>query len=489
MYDRIKALIMKKMNLIYGMLFLVFFTSCSNWLDVDLVNEVEESKLFKSEQGFREALAGVYSKMSKKEMYGCQWTYGAVDVLAQTYDYIGMYDKYKQLRDYEYKLEEVKDMIDPMWGDGYATIAMINNILNWEQKQGNVLKEEVRRQIKGEALALRAYVHFDLWRLFAPDIKLDAQARKLPYNRVFGVEIPPLCSSAEFLEYCLADLNEALGLLADDPIMSVVPYELGESTKDEADLYVARMNYYAVKALMARVYITRGSQEDRLKARTLAQEVIDSKKFALLNYRKSFPESKDQWDILFSDEHIFSLRNPKIKEYSKEVNYVAVGPTSNGNLQMYSGYLGEVFDGNNNDIRGARWIDGVKLLKYYMTENNNKNFTPKVPMIKLSEMYLIVAESWLKEDIAKAQAQVEELRKTRFIGDGEDYKLTAFSAEVLLAEMRREYLCEGQMFFTYKRLNHDILRRSTPKGDVPASNDVFVLPIPENELENGGRSL
>lgn len=78
---------MRTRNILYGFIFLFFLTSCNNWLDVDLVNKVEESKLFKSEQGFREALAGVYSSMSKANMYGRRLTYGVVDVLAQTYDY------------------------------------------------------------------------------------------------------------------------------------------------------------------------------------------------------------------------------------------------------------------------------------------------------------------------------------------------------------------------------------------------------------------
>lgn len=478
---------MKRINIICVAFFLSVFTACSNWLDVDLVDKVEESKLFKSEQGFREALAGVYSKMSKKEMYGCRLTFGALDVMAQTYDYIGIYQRYQHLCDYEYDVEGAKIIVDSMWADGYHTVAMVNNILNWEEKQGNVMSDEVRRQIKGESLALRAYLHFDLWRLFAPDYKLDAKAKKLPYNRVFGVSLPALCSGEEFLSYCLADLEEALVLLENDPIMSVVPYQLGDT--DEADLYVARMNYYAVKALMARIYLTRNAAGDLLKARTLAMDVIDSKKFALLDYVKSFPESRDYWDELFSDEHIFSVRNPKIKEYAKANHYATSDFATNGNLQMYSNYLSDVFDDNNNDIRGARWINGVSVAKYYMSDNNNKHFVPKVPLIKLSEMYLIVAETYLQEDPETARQWVEKLRKNRFIGDGVDYQLSSFSEEVLLAEMRREYLFEGQMFFTYKRLNHDIIRRSTPKGNVPASNEVFVLPMPEKEQEAGNRNV
>lgn len=480
---------MKKANIINRVFFLFLFSACSNWLDVDLVNKVEESKLFKSEQGFQEALAGVYSKMSKAEMYGSRLTFGALEVMAQSYDYIGMYHRYTELCDYEYKVEKAKIIIDSMWADGYHTIAMVNNILGWEQKQGDVMKEEVRRQIKGEALALRAFLHFDLWRLYAPAYQQDPQARKLPYNRVFGVDLPALCSSKEFLDDCLTDLKDALSLLEEDPILKVVPYALEGNSKDEADLYVARMNYYAVKALMARIYLTRNDAGDLQRARELALEVIGSNKFALLDYGKSFPESRDYWDVLFSDEHIFSVRNPKIKIYAKGNHYVASGPTLNGNLQMYANYLSDMFDGNNNDIRGARWIDGVQVVKYYMSENNNKHFIPKVPLIKLSEMYLIVAESYLQENPEKARQWVEDLRVRRFIGEGEDYKLSNFDEEVLLAEMRREYLFEGQMFFIYKRLNHDIIRRSTPKGDVPASNEVFVLPMPESEQEAGNRNV
>ena len=48
--------------------------------------------------------------------------------------------------------------------------------------------------------------------------------------------------------------------------------------------------------------------------------------------------------------------------------------------------------------------------------------------------------------------------------------------------MRREFLGEGQMFFQYKRLNTNILN---VLNEVPASNEVFVLPLPEGEIEYG----
>jgi len=473
---------------------LLLLNACSNWLDVDLINEVEEGKLFKSEQGFREALAGIYSKMSKEELYGAELTFGVVDVLAQTYDYSNMLAGYRSLADYKYDEQDSKARIESLWGQGYYTIALVNNLLNYEQKQGNVMPEKVRKQIRGEALALRAWMHFDLWRLFAPSYGQDAQAKKLPYNRVFGVEIPPLCTSEEFLKYCIEDCNEALKLLENDPIHDVQPYlcsdESGSDRYKESDQYVARINYYAVKGLLARIYLTRNMAGDKKLARDLAEEVIASQKFALLDYKRSFAtDNEDNWDILFADEHIFSLRNKKIRDYSESHHRVSFGQNT-GNLQMSSDLQSEVYNGSANDIRFNRWIveSGTNLRKYYLSEENAKNITPKVPMMKLSEMYLIAAEGWLEEDEAKARELVETLRKTRFIDAGGEYELPSLDAESLLAEMRREYLCEGQLFFTYKRLHHDILRRMAP-GDVKADNKVFVLPIPEVEIENGNRNL
>ena len=49
---------------------LALCTSCSDWLDVKPKTNVEEEDLFKNEQGFKEALTGIYIKMSETQLYG-----------------------------------------------------------------------------------------------------------------------------------------------------------------------------------------------------------------------------------------------------------------------------------------------------------------------------------------------------------------------------------------------------------------------------------
>ena len=52
-------------------------------------------------------------------------------------------------------------------------------------------------------------------------------------------------------------------------------------------------------------------------ARQFAEEVIDSGSFRLLESDHSINVPKERQDLLFSDEHIFSLRNKDIREYAK----------------------------------------------------------------------------------------------------------------------------------------------------------------------------
>ncbi|MFR1240473.1 MAG: hypothetical protein ACLSDJ_04840 [Butyricimonas faecihominis] len=59
---------------------LLLCCSCNSWLDVDLKNQMEEHKLFSSEAGFREALAGVYGKIVGSDMYGQDLIFGVLDV-------------------------------------------------------------------------------------------------------------------------------------------------------------------------------------------------------------------------------------------------------------------------------------------------------------------------------------------------------------------------------------------------------------------------
>ncbi len=57
--------------------------ACNDWLDVQPKSQVEDNEMFKSETGFKEALAGVYSSMLSNSTYARELTYGAIGVMGQ----------------------------------------------------------------------------------------------------------------------------------------------------------------------------------------------------------------------------------------------------------------------------------------------------------------------------------------------------------------------------------------------------------------------
>ena len=473
---------MKRLYIFIGLLFSL--TSCNDWLDVELDNKVDDDKLFNTAEGFKEALAGVYSSMSKSSMYGGRLTMEYVDVLAQYYNSNSTYEYWE---DYDYENSGCRSIISGMWNNLYSCISQANCILEWADKNAGVLSESDRNQIRGEALALRAFLHFDLYRLFAPDVKWAQNAEGIPYNKEFGVSLPPMYSTKEVVQLVINDLLEAEKCLQNDPIQNVVPYMIRTSTsagdvvdkaaKDEMDKFVARVNLYSVKAMLARAYQARG---EYVAAVSKAKEVIDSGKFRLLE-ATSIDQSENMVDLLFSDEHIFSLRNKELSTYTKSIFKETSGGTTA--LRMEGSY--NLYDGNQDDFRYSKWYVDFDFIKY--VPDSNSIFTTKVPLIKLSEMYLLIAECTYDTDPDEARRYVNMLRRHRIRGNQEGAGDWMYlSREDIFKEMRREYIGEGQMWFAHKRNRLNLSGGLT--GTIEASDDIFVFPLPDAEIESGNRN-
>ena len=151
-----------------GLLFLCL--GCNDWLDVRPKSQVKESDLFESESGFRDALTGIYVLMGRSESYGGQRTMGLMDMVAQTYTDVPY--ELEGIVSYNYKLDAVKALIDTLWNTSYNAIANCNYLLRNIAEHGDVMGDDLRALVEGEALALRAFLHFDLLRGYAPSYKM-----------------------------------------------------------------------------------------------------------------------------------------------------------------------------------------------------------------------------------------------------------------------------------------------------------------------------
>lgn len=453
--------------------------SCNKWLDIDLADKVTEEKLFSTPQGYEEALAGVYSTMASPSLYGRNLTMETIDLLGQYYSFDGVSPTYDKLKAYDYEDAASQSKLLSIWRSMYSAIGGSNNIIKWASNDSEVLTPELKNRVLGEAYALRAFLHLDLARMFCPDVKLNPKDQGIPYNIQFGVSLPPMYTVEEVYQLIFNDLKTAETFLENDPIIQVKPYEL--STKNESDKFVARINLYSVKALLARVSLIRGDKTNAIK---YAQEVVSSGKFRLLNFT-SADKSEKEIDILFSDEHIFSLRNKNMSDYTKQLHYPEITATSTRFALLPFVNISTVYESNNDDIRNIKWFNVTNGNFAKFNVDNKELFFPKMPMVKLSEMYLILAESYLGKDDAKALEYINTLRDHRIRNNSHWGYLTI---EYIVQEIKREFVGEGQLWYAHKRLNMGVPTSSGTVGVVAPSNTIFVFPMPLKEIETGNRN-
>ena len=170
---------MKKVILSLGVCFF-FLTSCDKWLTIRPENEIEKTKLYETEEGFWQALNGLYSIMGSN--YGPTGHLQCSDVEFLASIWIACSESVEQrLIDHQYKDADADSRLADVFLNQYNMIAHANTILEY-LKQQDFLPERSYNIIKGEALGMRAMLHFDLIRLWGPmPNNVDASYRYLPY--------------------------------------------------------------------------------------------------------------------------------------------------------------------------------------------------------------------------------------------------------------------------------------------------------------------
>ncbi len=454
----------------------VLTTACNDWLDVQPRSQVEDTELFKSESGYKEALAGVYSSMVSTSTYTKELTFGFIGVLGQEWDYYYA-QQYDDAAKYDYDAALPINFIRGIWQKNYEGIANLNNLLNHIDENKKLFSADNHDVIKGEALALRAFLHFDLLRCFGVSYAVDPNKPSIPYSTALSYRVFPQRSVHEVAEAVINDLEEAEDLLyKSDPI--VTGREISES--DDNGYLINRqlhLNYYAVKALQARVYMWMGEYQNALEA---ANEVIQSNVFAWA----TVAQLQAGYDKSLATEQIFALNNLTIKA---DVADKFFADDSQYSFAVTRDRLLEYFENATQDYRytflfksgTATHANYRYSTKYDMPSGNNTYYMYKMPLIRIAEMYLIKTEAQYRLNHADASLNtINILRIARNLP-----ALAEWPADFNLAmiqEYRRELIGEGQLFFLYKRLNIPVIQHSDVNV-VETKAYTFPLPITETE--------
>ena len=236
--------------------------SCSDWLKVSSEDRIMENDLFRTSHGFMTSLNGIYIDLLNSSLYGKTLTWGMPDILAQYYTCREKDHAYSSLATFDNVSKN--SAVSGTWSRSHTLLNNVNTLLEHCESDRDVLDDTYYHIIKGEALALRALLNFELFRIFGPSYNGDKESECLPYALTSETKVNPLLPAKEIARLIMEDLKNAEELLAGyDPVI-----EEGVVWADEPDGGVndmryrsMRLNYYAVQALIARVALYGGDKE------------------------------------------------------------------------------------------------------------------------------------------------------------------------------------------------------------------------------------
>lgn len=354
------------------------------------------------------------------------------------------------------------DVLAP-WKNGYQVIARANKILNGidDVPVKNDSEKQKRTSLKGELLAIRAYVHFDLYRVYGNTAIYNPEALAVPYMKESKTSSQP---SRPTTEAFFIDLwNDITTAEASSP--------------SDSDI---RMGITALESLHARVALYTQKYDE---AADYASRVIDKRTLSSIY---DYPQI---WTDTSVGEVIFKLKRTNISSIRPGDLFFNIN--SDRLLFTASQELEDMYD-QDNDVRFDTWFgsdeietdDPNSVISKYEGSNDIQNLND-VKVFRVSEMYLIRAEALLSEKGFNSQSvnDLNALRNNRI----EDYVPETFSNNAqklfaaILDERYKEFPYEGQRYFDFKRLGMAI-NRNGGEETLDATSKHYYIPIPQSEV-------
>ena len=290
----------------------------------------------------------------------------------------------------------------------------------------------------------------------------------IPYVDVYTNVARPQLTVKEVLEKVKTDLLAAKGLMKGLEVFK----GLMESSDPQYNRG-QRMNYYAVTALLARVYLYGNERELALAQ---AKEIIGEVNGENPTSYELANSSATSGNPMFSSELIFTLDVQKLKDLS-EVYFTENSNSVSSILSMSSSGKANIFNsgGLESDFRSSWMTLGTDGDSYVLGKYKDMKY---IPMFKLSELYLIAAETATGSE---AYGYLNKLRNHRGLAN---VAPTADLEDNIFQEYRREFIGEGQMFFYYKRKVMQVIGADNNIA-IKNPNAIYNLPIPTNEVDFG----
>lgn len=416
----------------------LFLSSCGNdWLDeMRPENAVETEKSLNTPTEAEYALNGIYNQIRRYEYRGARYTFYAD---ATSEDMQARNDTKRVAKYYLFQLNAVNSP-SSFWKVPYTVIRNINNVLRYTNSLDEKDVTEQINNITGQALTLRALAHFDLVNVYGmPYTKDNGASLGVPVviENLPNDAKPSRNTVGEVYKQIVDDLETASALLSTE--------------RNEG-----KVNWYANQLLLARVYLYMGNDQKALEISSrLIDKAAETKQYKLW----STSEYPNAWKENTGSELLFTLINnaDEISDSKEFIGYL-MHRSGYDDLSLSSDYM-DLLDEDPDDVRHTI-IDKYKpkdyrwyLHKYVSPDYKYSN----IPVLRLSEAYLIAAEAAVK--LNKNSDALHYLNVIVQRANPEKEVTGTVTLERVLTERRKELVGEGHRLFDAMRNNQTIERK------------------------------
>ncbi len=497
---------MKK--LFYPILSLLVLTSCNDWFDVKSSSEIRKSDHYKNVQGFQQTLIGCYIAMADANLYGSRLSWHATEIMAHQFEK-STDVTLRALYEHSYRSTETNTIFEQVWASAYNVIVNVNDALEALEERKTAFDPIDYALLRGEFLAVRAYVHFDLLRLYGygnwanRKAELDAKLT-LPYVTVLSKNLTPQSTGAQFYNSLIKDIEEAAALLKENDPVTKLKSAADFAVVNSDGFYRHRnlhLNYYAVRGLQARVHQWIGSPEAMAKALEAATEVVEfvdkggftsaaNEFYTTINFITSDKLTSAVYNLF--PEALFGVQVQELESKIKSFFIPEFNSENSVAFQILPDRVNQIYESQNTDVRFSKLLHqsssttrGYVPMKFTQQEELSQDNRNRLSLLRIPEVYYIAAEAQLAQGAtAEAVKLLNVVRQKRGLFTPLDSNL---SAEEVKKEIEKEYtkefIAEGVMFFYHKRLGTETLYGNADGEKMDDKR--YVVPFPYFELQSG----
>lgn len=436
----------------------LFVQSCEDQLEIPPNSNVIASVAFTNVDDLQAALNTLYLTYSTAPI--------EFNSISSDNARIGIDNGGQDLQLLNFLLNPSDGIVSNMWTSRYLLVNRASRIIEASQLIEFESTEQSRvNDILGQAYALRALGHFELYQYFTPDYTDGAGLCVPAVDFVVTTENLPRNTVDEVMTLIDTDLTTSSSLL--------------DNGRNE-NIFITQD---FITALRARKALYQGNYSTAL---TEANKLIA--KYPLADQT----QYEDMWFDQDETEVIFKFARVQGNAGIGFIwHFSGGGPTIEMSKELF-----DILNTNQTDIRYSTLLNDERLNEdVYLIGKYPRvpglEFLRDLKLFRVSEMYLIKAEVEIRNsDFASAQTTLKNLIDARYgqattapnissINEGLDF---------VFDERRLELAYEGHRWLDHKRLNKDIVRITDDCQNLdnactlPSSDIRFTFPIPIGEI-------